>query len=127
MSDGTLSLAGKRFEVPGRYAHQARLHLAWARWNLAEVDLVDPETGAVIAPVHPLDRQANASGQRRVRDPAAGRDRRDDDTVQASAAGTLAPLMAKLVEQFVATGLPPGFVPSPGAPGTPGDAAGERA
>ena len=116
-SDGTLSLEGRRFEVPGRFAHLDRLHLAWARWNLAEVDLIDPDTGLIIAPVHPLDRQANASGQRRRREPGADIDAAVavPATDEASAdQGALAPLMVKLIEQFVATGLPPGFVPSPG-------------
>ena len=113
-SDGTLSLAGRRFEVPGRFGHLERVHVAWARWNLAEVDLIDADTAAVVAPLHPLDREANAGGRRRARTGPA-----ESVTCAAAAvpgeAGALAPLMAKLVAEFVATGLPPGFAPSPGA------------
>ena len=115
-SDGTLSLAGRRFEVPGRFAHLERVHVAWARWNLAEVDLIDADSAAVVAPLHPLDREANAGGRRRART-GAGDPVTDVDAGVAATAptsgGALAPLMAKLVAEFVATGLPPGFAPSP--------------
>ena len=117
-SDGTLALAGRRFEVPGRFAHLERVHVAWARWNLAEVDLIDADSAAVVAPLHPLDREANAGGRRRARtgagDPVTDVDAGVAATAPASG-GALAPLMAKLVAEFVATGLPPGFAPSPGA------------
>jgi len=118
-SDGTLSLAGRRFEVPGRFAHLDRLLVAWARWNLAEVDLLDPDTGEVVTALHPLDRQANAAGQRRSRQPApeAGGSDASLDEPAVSTASPIAPLLARLVKDFVATGLPPGYVPSPGAPG----------
>ena len=110
-SDGTLALAGRRFEVPGRFAHLERVHVAWARWNLRDVDLIDADSAAVVAALHPLDRQANAGGQRRTRiaaaEPAAG------GAATTPVGGALAPLMAKLVAEFVATGLPPGFAPSP--------------
>ena len=42
-SDGTLSLAGRRFEVPSRYRQLAQLHVRYARWDLRHVDLVDPQ------------------------------------------------------------------------------------
>ena len=117
-SDGTLSLAGKRFEVPARFSHLARVPLAWARWNLADVEIIDPDTGAAIAPLHPLDREANADGRRRRRetygvatDVAASAANAQSGT---ESPNTLAPLMEKLVAEFVATGVPPGFTPSPG-------------
>jgi len=129
-SDGTLSLEGRRFEVPGRFVHLDRLRLAWARWNLAEVDLIDPDTGAVIARVHPLDRQANASGLRRRRAPDGNAD--PADSVALLAAGdagvrgaTRAPLLTKLLREFVETGLPPGYLPSPEPRKTPTDTEGE--
>ena len=121
-SDGTLSLAGKRFEVPARFSHLARVPIAWARWNLADVEIIDPDTGAAISPLHPLDREANADGRRRRREThglatdvgasAAASDA--DEERGAEPSNTLAPLMEKLVAEFVATGVPPGFTPSPG-------------
>jgi transposase InsO family protein len=64
-SDGTVSLAGRRFEIPSRYRHLERLHLRYARWDLRSVDLVDPRTRALLCPLHPLDKARNADGQRR--------------------------------------------------------------
>ena len=64
-SDGTISLEGKRFEVPARFRHLESLHVAYARWDLSAVELVDPHTGTPLCPLYPLDKAANASGQRR--------------------------------------------------------------
>ena len=47
-SDGTVSLAGERFEIPARYRHLTTVHLRYARWDLSRVDLVDHRTGAVL-------------------------------------------------------------------------------
>jgi len=117
-SDGTLSLEGRRFEVPDRFSHLVRVPLAWARWNLADIEIIDPETAAPICPLHPLDREANADGRRRRREPpdaaAVVGASADNDNVDGERPCTLAPLMEKLVAEFVATGVPPGFIPSPG-------------
>jgi putative transposase len=63
-SDGTVSLAGKRFEIPSRYRHLDRVPVRYARWDLTRVDLVDPRTGAILCALKPLDKAANADGQR---------------------------------------------------------------
>ena len=34
-SDGMVSLASRRFEIPNRYRHLERVRLRYARWNLA--------------------------------------------------------------------------------------------
>ena len=67
-SDGTASLAGRRFEIPARYRHLNHVHLRYARWDLSRVDLIDARTGAILSPVKPLDKAANADGQRRALD-----------------------------------------------------------
>ena len=65
-SDGTISLAGKRFEIPSRYRHIERPQVRYARWDLRAVELIDPHTLISLCPLHPLDKTANASGQRRA-------------------------------------------------------------
>jgi putative transposase len=40
-SDGTISLDGKRFEVPSRYRHLEYIHLHYAQWDPGGVDMVD--------------------------------------------------------------------------------------
>ena len=105
-SDGTVSLAGQRFEIPARYRHLYQVHLRYARWDLTRVDLVDARTGALLCPVKPLDKAANAEGQRRVLAPPA------IDTTPMPSSG-IAPLMRKLLADYAATGLPPAYLPAP--------------
>jgi putative transposase len=104
-TDGTISLLGRRFEVPARYRHLDRLHLHYASWDLSAVDLVDPRTAEILVPLYPLDKLRNASGRRRfVMPPAA---------VPASEPppSGMAPLLAELLRQYAATGLPPAYLP----------------
>lgn len=105
-SDGTVSLEGSRFEIPARYRHLARAHLRYARWNLTRVDLVDPRTGAVLCPLKPLDKSANADGQRRRLAPVT------TDLSPLPPCG-MAPLLRQLLAEYAATGLPPAYLPPP--------------
>jgi putative transposase len=106
LSDGTVSLDGRRFEVPSQFGHLEHLQLRYARWDLSCVDLVDKRTGVVLCPLYPLDKTANASGERRVRtNPMA-------PAPQPSDRGEMAPLLKKLLVDFAATGLPPPYLPS---------------
>ena len=63
-SDGTLSLEGVRLEIPGRFRHFHDVSVRYASWDLSHIDLVDHRDGTVLAPIYPLDRRANADGQR---------------------------------------------------------------
>lgn len=103
--DGTFSLEGKRFEVPSRYRHLQQLTVRYARWDLSVVDLVDARSGERVCALYPLDKSANASGERRALEPI---------TALASpplSTGTMAPLLRKLMADYAATGLPPAYVP----------------
>ena len=70
-SDGTVTIEGRRFEVPNRYRHLTRLELRFASWDLALVHLVDEHTGTVLCRLFPQDKAANASGLRRGMQPIA--------------------------------------------------------
>ena len=101
-----MSLAGARFEIPARYRHLGTVHLRYARWDLARVDLVDPRTGAILCPVSPLDKSANATGQRRPLEPIT------TDLSPLPPSG-IAPLLRQLLADYAATGLPPAYLPPP--------------
>lgn len=105
-SDGTLSVFGRRFEVPARFRHLERLHVRCARWDLSAVDLVDPRSGDVLTALWPLDKTRNADGRRRTLQPT------DATNEEAPApAGGVAPLLKDLLARYAATGLPPAYLP----------------
>ena len=104
-SDGTVSLEGQRFEIPSRYRHLAVVHLRYARWDLAQVDLVEPRTGAILCPVKPLDKSANADAQRRPLTPVT------TDLSPLPPSG-MAPLLRQLLADYSSTGLPPAYHPT---------------
>src|SRR5271157_1298424 len=107
-SDGTISLEGVRFEIPARYGHFREVAVRYARWNLGRVDLVDEQSGTILAPIYPLDRGANADG-RRARVEPDGMDMPPDHTQCAD--GTLPPLLKKILQEYSATGMPPAYLP----------------
>lgn len=104
-SDGTVSIEGGRFEIPSQYRHLEKVNLQYARWDLTNVDLVDPRTGAILCPVKPIDKSANADGQRRRLSPA------NVDLTPQKPAG-LPALMTKLLTEYAATGVPPAYLPT---------------
>ena len=106
-SDGTISLEGVRFEIPARYRHFREVAVRYARWNLGRVDLVDERSGTILAPIYPLDRNANADGRRAFVEP----DGRDMPLENRPCNGTLPPLLKRILEEYSATGLPPAYLP----------------
>jgi len=116
-SDGTLSLEGRRFELPTRYRALRRVHVRYARWDLRSADLVDPHTGATLAVLHPLDKRRNAERGRLALGPLASA-ARDEPPLQPADPG-LAPLLRKLLADYAATGRPPAYVPLPSKKETP--------
>jgi transposase InsO family protein len=121
-SDGTVSLEGKRFEIPSRFGHLQEITLSYARWNLAQVQMIDPDTGVMLSRVYPLDKSSNASGQRRARQPQADTAQSVNSkqtpirTTPLPSVNGLCSLMSKHVRDHIDSGRPPGYVPSPGAP-----------
>ena len=105
-SDGTVSLAGKRFEIPAAWRHLAQVALRYARWDLSLVDLVDARSGTILCAVRPLDKSANADGKRRSLGPLA------QQATPSTPAG-IAPLLRQLLADYAATGLPPAYLSGP--------------
>jgi len=105
VSDGTASVQGQRFEIPSRYRHLQRVHLRYARWDLRSVDLIDARRGSILCALYPLDKSANATGQRRALESLS------HDPIQTSTPG-MAPLLRKLMADYAATGLPPAYLPT---------------
>jgi len=104
-SDGTIVIDGRRFEVPNRYRHLTRIEVRYASWDLGLVHLVDERTGNVLARLYPQDKTLNASGLRRSLEPVS------TEPAPTPPATGIAPLLAKLIGQQAATGLPPSYLP----------------
>jgi putative transposase len=127
-SDGTISLEGVRFEIPARYRHFRDVSVRYARWDLRRVDLVDPRHGTILAPLYPLDRQANADGQRLLFPletpgvPAGdGQPAEPPPSDQERPAPELPPLLKRILADYSATGMPPAYLPK-NPPADQGDA-----
>ena len=106
-SDGTISLLGRRFEIPATYRALTRPVVRYATWDLTHVHLVDERTGTVLTRIYPLDKVANADGRRRMltQGPLAGLE------VLPGTAPAIAPLLRRLMAEYAATGLPPAYLP----------------
>jgi transposase InsO family protein len=130
-SDGTISLEGVRFEIPGRYRHFRKVSVRYARWDLRRVDLVDPRSGTILSPLYPLDRQANADGQRLLferdahvttdeKPPAGQNDLEPPKSAPARGEKELPPLLKRILDEYSAHGLPPAYLPK-NPPSTQGE------
>lgn len=103
-SDGTISILGKRFEIPSRYCHLKNILVAYAEWALDQVHILDPQTGKSICQIYPVNKEANYNNGRKVREPPGtpeiivGQDE-------------IAPLLLKILGEQAATGLPPAYQP----------------
>ena len=109
-SDGTIVIEGRRFEIPNRYRHLTRLELRYAGWDLGLVHLVDERTGTVLGRLYPQDKTQNASGLRRSLDPIANGSATPMPSDVEPATG-LPPLLARMLDQQAASGLPPAYLP----------------
>lgn len=108
-SDGTISLLGRRFEIPSRYRHFVRVHVRHASWDLSQVHLVDPQAGTLLCRLYPLDKARNADGQRAAKPSLI-------DAPTTEPASGMAPLLQKILRQYATTGLPPAYLPKDDLP-----------
>ncbi len=63
-TDSTITLDGIRFQIPAIYSHFNEVTLRYARWDLGEAELVEPDTRKAITTIYPVDKLANSRGLR---------------------------------------------------------------
>ncbi len=102
-SDGTLSLEGIRFEVPGHYRHIEWLHVRYARFDLSRVSLVDPRQDVELCRLYPLDKRQHATGHRKPRE--------HESVDSAPAHSGVAPHLSRLMNDYETSGRPPAYLP----------------
>jgi putative transposase len=106
-SDGTLTVHGRRFEVPSQYRHLTFLHLRHVRWDLSHVTLVDSHTDTCLTTLYPQDKSANATGLRRALTPNPTQTPPQETPPPEG----IAPLLKSFMAEYAATGLPPAYLP----------------
>jgi putative transposase len=104
-SDGTVTVAGVRYEVPARFRTLTTLMLRAPSWDKSHLTLLDPHTGQPLARLLPLDKAGNATGARRALAPPSAAAR------PADAADPLPALLRQWLADYAATGLPPAYLP----------------
>ena len=104
ISDGTISVEGKRYEIPVRFRHIQRISIRYARWDLSQVFMVDPRSSKVICQIYPVNKTLNSDGKRRAIDPVC-------DIQQIPEDEAVPALLEKLISDYSATGLPPAYIP----------------
>ncbi len=107
-SDGTASIAARRYEIPNRYRHLRRIAVRYARWDLSYVDLVDARNDQVLCPLYPIDKHNNADGRRRRLEPLEHAVERVEPAPQPCG---IAPLLADLLDKYRQSGVPPAYLP----------------
>ena len=103
-SDGTISIAGTRFEIPSRFRPLHQVQIRYASWDRRHVWLMDEATGTALDRLYPLDKVRNAEGIRRPLKTPTPRATTDKPT-------GMAPLLRQLMAEYAATGLPPAYIP----------------
>jgi putative transposase len=116
-SDGTVTIEGRRFEVPGGFRHQKELRVRFARWDLSFVTMTDPRTGVDLSRLYPQDKAKNASAIRRPLDPIAC----VNQPKESSSESELPPLLQKLLKEQEKSGLSPVYLPKMDEQKTPSD------
>lgn len=106
-TDGTISIAGVRFEIPNRLRTLDNITVRYRKWDLSRATVVDERTGVELAQIRPLNKHKNANGMRRVLDEPSlasyPTDIKEEERI--------APLLQKMMAEYSATGLPPAYIP----------------
>jgi len=106
-SDGTIRVGGLRFEIPSRFRTLTTVRVRWRQWDLAEIWLVDPRTDGLLATLRPVDPEKNGSRGRRALAPLP----ETEAPKPAPDADPIPPLLARLLAEHAATGLPAAYIP----------------
>lgn len=104
-TDGTVSIEGKRFEIPRAFRTLKQVVVHYAAWDLGLVHIVDSRTGTILCRIIPLDKSTNASSERRkLAAPPL-------EATTTLPSGEEPALLRKILKEYAATGIPPSYIP----------------
>ena len=66
LTDGTISLNAKRYEIPLRFRMIKEIWIRYAEWDFSNVHMVDRNTGNILEKIYPIDKVKNSLLGRRV-------------------------------------------------------------
>lgn len=66
LTDGTISLKAKRYEIPLRFRTLKKIWIRFADWDMSHVFLIDHTTGNFLEKIYPIDKVKNAYAGRRA-------------------------------------------------------------
>jgi hypothetical protein len=66
LTDGTISLEAKRYEIPLRFRMLKEIWVRYAEWDMSNVHLVDRDTGNVLEKIYPIDKVKNSYIGRKI-------------------------------------------------------------
>ena len=98
-SDGTISLEGKRYEIPNAYRDLERIHIQYTQWDLSLVHMVT-DKGVIICRIYPCDKAANANAQRKTL----------SSTTESKPNKEVPVLLQQMIDQQKESGLPPAYL-----------------
>jgi len=106
-SDGTITLDGVRFEIPSHLRTLDNVTIRYRSWDLSFAIVVDSRTSAELATIRPIDKQKNANSIRRALTDGGAASYPEKIKEEER----VAPLLAQMLAEYSATGLPPAYLP----------------
>jgi transposase InsO family protein len=104
--DGTVSIAGIRYEIPSAYRHHIKVSIRMASWDKSHAYLCHPLDGRILVKILPLDKIKNAEGHRRRHAQADyGGSQKERIDIE-----SLPPLLQEIVREHQLSGLPPSYI-----------------
>jgi transposase InsO family protein len=107
-SDCTISLNGKRYEIPWEYRHLNHIFVRYASWDLSNVWLSCSKTGNLVCRIFPVDPASNSTGRRRMVKSPENTPEIDRTVLTLNRP---APKLEAMMQEQKETGLPPAYIP----------------
>jgi transposase InsO family protein len=107
-TDMTMSIDGKRFEIPFQYRHIPQVKIRYATWDLSFIHIINEVSNQEVCRIYPLDKIANNSSIRKPTEDALSESK---STLTSVPTDELPPLITQLINDYKALGIPPAYIP----------------